>query len=174
MTLRTKRSRSRGLSDYKVYELLTGLIDYPVRNYTGYGNPAAEQSLITLTDQEPRPQHYYAVHLDHDGTKRYAMVDPFVSDAMEADWRAYRDRLVRFWMSREDTTTERLKRFGIDIRCSPGIFIRGCAGTRPWAWHCFDAPEPLPEGEDELEYLNRHGLLFKGERDMRAQQEQKR
>ena len=32
-------------------------------------------------------------------------------------------------------------------------------GERPWAWWQFDAPEPLPEGETERHYLERHGLI---------------
>lgn len=38
-------------------------------------------------------------------------------------------------------------------------------GSRPWAWWTFTAPEPRPEGEPEVEYLARHGLLTAGERE---------
>ena len=49
-------------------------------------------------------------------------------------WRACRDEVVAGW-------------------------IRKHAGSRPFAWWRFDAPEPLREGESEAAFLERHNLL---------------
>jgi hypothetical protein len=38
MVRRTSTVRRRGLTAYKVHELLTGKIWYPVRGYDGYGD----------------------------------------------------------------------------------------------------------------------------------------
>lgn len=43
-------------------------------------------------------------------------------------------------------------------------WIKDRPGSRPYAWWCFDAPEPRPESESEAAYLARHGLLSTVER----------
>src|SRR5262245_19915926 len=72
--LPTKRTRREvrwppGLSQWQIFELLTGKIRYPVRGYTGYGDGEG-----------------------HD-------LRGFVSDAMVRDWQQHRDGLLRFWIS---------------------------------------------------------------------------
>jgi hypothetical protein len=42
-------------------------------------------------------------------------------------------------------------------------WIRQHPGTRPFAWWRDEAPEPRREGESEVEYLRRHGLLTPAE-----------
>lgn len=42
-------------------------------------------------------------------------------------------------------------------------WIREHPGTRPFAWWRDEAPEPRREGETELGYLRRHGLLTPAE-----------
>ena len=37
-------------------------------------------------------------------------------------------------------------------------------GTRPFAWWTYDAPEPLGEGESQVQYLTRLGLMDANER----------
>ncbi|WP_232199382.1 hypothetical protein [Thioalkalivibrio thiocyanodenitrificans] len=55
-------------------------------------------------------------------------------ERMRRDWERHRDQLLAEWSATN-------------------------AGTRPFAWWKFDAPEPRPEAEAEREYLARHGLL---------------
>jgi hypothetical protein len=43
MVRRSSTLRSRGLTAYKVQELLTGKIKYPLRGYAGYGDMLADQ-----------------------------------------------------------------------------------------------------------------------------------
>lgn len=167
--MRQKRTRTRGMTGYKVKELLTGLIEYPAMHYTGYGDPAAEQREIEYTEPPARP-YYHRSGFRHVVT-RYSRVGPFIGDGMEADWNAHREALLRFWISGEYSTSERLRAAGVDVRMPPWLFFRGCAGTRPWAWWQFDAPEPLPEGEDETDFLDRHGLLTNDERAELAQED---
>lgn len=141
MTVRHKRRRAKrgGLTQYKLAELLTGEPWYPAMRYSGYG----------------------------DGT---ADIEQFVGEEMVADWKAYRDEILKFWISGRFTgglsfqLTERSEPFKV----SPWIFLRGFAGTRPWAWWRFDAPEPLGD-EDETDYLRRHDLLLPGEDELIAE-----
>jgi hypothetical protein len=70
--LHTSRNK---LGAYRIYELLVGKIDYPVCDYTGYGDGSSTN------------------------------VGDFVSDEMKADWEANRDRLLKFWQSGEDSMT---------------------------------------------------------------------
>jgi hypothetical protein len=72
--IRKHSPRSR-LGAYKIYELLTGKIDYPVCDYTGYGDGHSTS------------------------------VADFISDDMRADWAANRESLLKFWASGEDTIT---------------------------------------------------------------------
>jgi hypothetical protein len=72
--LPTKRTRREhrwapGLSQWQIFELLTGKIRYPIRGYTGYGDGEG-----------------------HD-------LRTFISDAMVHDWQQHRDGLLRFWIS---------------------------------------------------------------------------
>lgn len=64
----------------------------------------------------------------------------FARTAAAAMWEQQRDTLLAAWVQERP-------------------------GTRPWAWWCFDAPEDRPEGESELAYLARLGLLTPGERE---------
>jgi hypothetical protein len=67
--VRRKRASRTSLGPYKRNELLTGVIQYPVQGYTGYG--------------------------DGIGTDLTA----FISDEMRADWEANRAELLAFWRS---------------------------------------------------------------------------
>lgn len=42
--------------------------------------------------------------------------------------------------------------------------IRKAPGTRPYGWWLFEAPGAPAEGEDEADFLERHGLLLEAER----------
>ena len=70
--LHTSRSK---LGAYKIFELLTGKCDYPVCDYTGYGDGSSTN------------------------------VANFISDEMKADWQANRELLLEFWVSGEDSMT---------------------------------------------------------------------
>ena len=67
--IRRKRTSRMALGPYKRHELLTGRIDYPVQNYSGYGD------------------------------SRSTNVADYVSDDMRADWEANREALLEFWRS---------------------------------------------------------------------------
>lgn len=164
MTTRQRRTRRRGLTGDKVYELLTGLIRYPATGYGGYGHSSGPKITREFQDSESLRAFEAAVHPRHSATATYSSVEPFISDEMRADWRAHRDGLLRFWISGGHSTSERLQAAGVEVKMGLAQFFRGEPGTRPWAWWQFDAPEPLPEGEDEVDYLARHALLFPGER----------
>jgi hypothetical protein len=49
MVRRHSTVRRRGLTAYKVHELLMGEIKYPVRGYDGYGDMVADQCADSLT-----------------------------------------------------------------------------------------------------------------------------
>ena len=75
-TLKRRMHTSRSkLGAYKIFELLTGKIDYPVCDYSGYDDGHS----TNLAD--------------------------FISDEMKADWEANREGLLEFWQSGEDTIT---------------------------------------------------------------------
>lgn len=133
MTIRQRRTRRRGLTTYKVMELLTGQTHYPVVGYDGYGD---------------------GHHTD---------LERFADERMRADYEGHRDALLRFWVGGDWSVTEAFEEAGLPVKGSPFLFYCGEPGTRPWAWWRFEAPEPLPEGEEESDYLKRHGLLLDGE-----------
>jgi hypothetical protein len=95
MVRRTSTVRRRGLTAYKVVELLTGEIRYPLRRYDGYGDALLDQGHDTLTEN-------------------------YVSDAM--DWQAHREALLAFWRSGK---TDNLAEFGLNVRMKPWLFVRG-------------------------------------------------
>ena len=108
MVRRTSTVRRRGLTAYKVVELLTGEIPYPLRRYDGYGDALLDQGHDTLTEN-------------------------YVSDAMLEDWQAHREALLAFWRSGKYTTTDNLAEFGLNVRMKPWLFVRGSPDTLPWA-----------------------------------------
>jgi hypothetical protein len=84
--------------------------------------------------------------------------------AMRADWEELRDEILEWSV------------FGCDAwpKCPPWVFLLPEGpGFRPWAWWQFDAPEPLPEGETERAYLERHGLVLPGEAEHPTMEEQR-
>ena len=72
---------------------------------------------------------------------------------MARDWALHKERLLRWWVFDEN---------GPPMK--PWTFV-GTPNpkTRPWAWWQFDAPQPLPEGETQRQYLERLNLLLPGE-----------
>ncbi len=73
MAPRISKVRRRGLTAYKLHELLTGKIMYPMMYYDGYG------------DGGPG---------GHDD-----LAENHISDAMRQDWAANREALLAFWKS---------------------------------------------------------------------------
>ena len=111
-------------------------------------------SLMTGPDDVLLAGHGYYTPMR--GGLPWAATPEQVSDAeaeMERDWTVLGERLLRWWVFDEN---------GPPMK--PWIFV-GTPNpkTRPWAWWQFDAPEPLPEGETEREYLERLGLFLPGE-----------
>ena len=72
---------------------------------------------------------------------------------MARDWSVHNERLLRWWVFNENRPPMKLWTFV----GTPN------PKTRPWAWWRFDAPEPLPEGETQGQYLERLNLLLPGE-----------
>lgn len=66
-------------------------------------------------------------------------------------WETHRDELIRLNFVKKP----------LGILCGSGKGF----GTRPLAWWEFDAPEPLRDGETELEFLQRHNLLTPEEKE---------
>ena len=112
MPPRTSKLRRRGLTAYKVHELLTGKIMYPMAYYDGYGDGVSGGS-----DD---------------------LAENHISDAMRQDWVANREALLAFWRSGRYTTTDELAEFGLKVRCAPWLFVHGSPGTLPWAAKQFD------------------------------------
>src|SRR5262245_17557633 len=77
MVARHTAIRRRGLTAYKVHELLMGVIRYPSLGYDGYGNPLLDQHADSLNEN-------------------------YISDAMREDWEENRDALMAFWRSGDD------------------------------------------------------------------------
>ena len=111
MVRRTSTVRRRGLTAYKLVELLTGEIMYPIRYYDGYGDGPAGGDDFT---------------------------ENHISDAMRQDWEANREALMAFWHSGKYTMTDTLAEFGLNVRVPPWIFVHGSPGTLPWAAKQFD------------------------------------
>ena len=112
MVRRTSKVRRRGLTAYKVHELLTGKIMYPMRYYDGYGDGGSGAG-----DD---------------------LAENHISDAMRQDWEANREALLAFWSSGKYTTTDELAEFGLNVRALPWLFVHGSPGTLPWAAKRFD------------------------------------
>jgi hypothetical protein len=106
--------RRRGLSAYKVVELLTGRVPlYPARGYDGYGDA-------------------------RNGPARDDLVSNYVTDAMRQDWEENREELLAFWRSGKHAMTDTLAEFGLNVRMLPWLFARGTPGTLPWAAKQFE------------------------------------
>jgi hypothetical protein len=105
---RTSTVRRRGLTAYKLVELLVGRIRYPLRGYDGYGDMLLDQGRDSLTEN-------------------------YVSDAMREDWEANREALLAFWRSGKYATTDTLAEYGLNVRMLPWLFARGSRRTLPWA-----------------------------------------
>jgi hypothetical protein len=72
--IRRRRSSRASLGPYKRHELLGGRIEYPIRNYDGYGD---------------------GIGLD---------LRAFIGPEMRADWAANREVLLEFWRSGQSPT----------------------------------------------------------------------
>jgi hypothetical protein len=118
MVARHNAIRRRGLTGYKVVELLTGEIRYPLLGYTGYGDQAADQGQDSLTEN-------------------------YISDAMAEDWEANREQLLAFWRSGKYTMTDELAEFGFDVAMKPWLFVCGSRDSLPWAALEFDREDRL-------------------------------
>ena len=101
MVRRTSTVRRRGLTAYKLVELLTGEIVYPIRYYDGYGD-----GLRNPGGDEPLAENH-------------------ICDAMRQDWEANRQALMAFWRSGKYTMTDNLAEFGLNVRIPPWLFVRG-------------------------------------------------
>jgi hypothetical protein len=113
MVRRTSTVRRGGLTAYKVYELLTGEIRYPLMHYDGYGDAVRGQGGDDLAQNH-------------------------ISDAMRQDWEANRGALLAFWRSGKYTMTDTLAEFGLNVRMLPWLFVRGSRRSLPWAAKQFD------------------------------------
>jgi hypothetical protein len=113
MVRRTSTVRRRGLTAYKVHELLTGEIRYPLMHYDGYGDAVRGQGGDDLAEN-------------------------YISDAMRQDWETNREALLAFWRSGKYTTTDNLAGFGLNVRCLPWLFVCGSRRTLPWAAKQFE------------------------------------
>jgi hypothetical protein len=113
MVRRTSTVRRRGLTAYKVCELLTGEIRYPLRFYDGYGTGL------------------------EDGGE-YDLAENYINDSMRQDWKANREALLAFWRSGKYTTTDNLAEFGLSVSVPPWLFVCGSPGTLPWAAKQFE------------------------------------
>jgi hypothetical protein len=114
MVRRTSAVRRRGLTAYKVVELLMGKIRYPLRGYDGYGDMLLDQGKDSFTEN-------------------------YISGAMRQDWEANREALLAFWRSGTLATTNTLAEFGLNVRMLPWLFARGSPRTLPWAAKQFEA-----------------------------------
>ena len=83
MVRRTSTVRRRGLTAYKLVELLAGEIMYPLRGYDGYGDALRDQGRDSFTEN-------------------------YISDSMRQDWEANREALLAFWRSGKSAMTDTL------------------------------------------------------------------
>ena len=113
MVRRSSTLRSRGLTAYKVHELLTGKMKYPLRGYTGYGDMLADQG-------------------------RDGLAENWISDEMRRDWKENREALLAFWRSGKYTMADDLAEFGLNVHCLPWLFVCGSRNALPWAAQEFD------------------------------------
>jgi len=109
MVRRTSTLRRRGLTAYKMHELLMGRIKYPLRGYDGYGDMLLDQGRDSFTEN-------------------------YITDAMRQDWEANRDALMAFWRSGKSAHADDLAEFGLNIRMLPGCSCAAraipCPGRR--------------------------------------------
>ena len=113
MVRRTSTVRRRGLTAYKLVELLAGEIMYPLRGYDGYGDALRDQGRDSLTEN-------------------------YISDSMRQDWEANREALLAFWRSGKHAATDTLAEFGLNVRMKPWLLVRGSRRTLPWTAKQFD------------------------------------
>src|SRR5262245_59677873 len=100
MVRRTSTVPRRGLTAYKVHELLMGVIKYPVavKYYDGYGNLPADQCRDSLTEN-------------------------YISDEMRQDWLEHRDALMAFWRSGKSAHHDDFAEFGLNVRMPPWLLV---------------------------------------------------
>ena len=111
MVKRHSAVRRRGLTAYKIHELLMGVIQYPNVGYTGYGNVLADQYHDSLTAN-------------------------YISDEMRQDWEENRDALMAFWRSGKIAVD--LREYGFNFYMKPWLWVVGSRNTLPWAAKVFD------------------------------------
>jgi hypothetical protein len=112
MVRRTSALKPRGLTAYKVHELLMGVIKYPVavRYYDGYGDLLADGCRDSLTEN-------------------------YISDSMRRDWEENREALMAFWRSGKGAYHDDLAEYGLNVRMKPWLLV---CNTLPWAAKQFD------------------------------------
>ena len=113
MVRRTSTVRRRGLTAYKLVELLAGEIMYPLRGYDGYGTGS-------------------------EGGGHHDLAENYISDVMRQDWEANREALLAFWRSGKHAATDTLAEFGLNVRMKPWLLARGSRRTLPWTAKQFD------------------------------------
>jgi hypothetical protein len=111
MVKRHSTVRKRGLTGYKVAELLNGEIRYPNLGYTGYGDPLADHHRDTPTAN-------------------------YISDEMRQDWEANREELMALWRSGKIAVD--MSEYGLPIMMQPWLMVCGSRNTLPWAALEFD------------------------------------
>jgi hypothetical protein len=111
MIKRTSTVRRRGLTAYKVHELLMGVIKYPVavKYYDGYGDLLADQCRDSLTEN-------------------------YITDEMRQD----RDALMAFWRTGKCCHHDDLVEYGLNVRMLPWLPVVGSRGTLPWPARQFE------------------------------------
>ena len=102
MVRRTSTVRRRGLTAYKVHELLMGKIKYPLQDYDGYGDMLSTRALTA---------------------------SPRITSAMRCA-RTGERTARRFWPSGAAAgcaMTDTLAEFGLNVRMKPWLLVRGSA-----------------------------------------------
>jgi hypothetical protein len=112
MVRRTSTVKRRGLTAYKVHELLMGEIMYPAMYYDGYG--------------------------DRHQKGGWDRTENFVSDAMRQDWEANREALMAFWRSGKIAGYDTLAGYGLKVKMLPWLKVVGSRNSLPWAAKQFD------------------------------------
>ena len=109
MVRRTSTVRRRGLTAYKLVELLTGKIRYPMRYYDGYGRGL-------------------------EGGGNDDLAENYISDVMRQDWEANRAALLAFWRSGKYTGPRPLQSSASTSLCIRGYscmaHVARCPGRR--------------------------------------------
>jgi hypothetical protein len=127
----------------------------------------ARRSHVRRIDNDPIATAYRIAHLI-EGPSRHLADRAYANGTdevgMRADWERLRDEIIQWSV------------FGCEPwpNCPLWVFLTPDGpGFRPWAWWKFDAPEPLPEGETQRAYLERHGLMLPGEAEHPTMREQR-